>query len=101
GFLTGAIAARTMGPAGFAVYTVGLTIYSSLMQATSFSDTWLVSRWTSEPNKTTLRRTVWKVKVSISIALVISACILAVFFPSPIRAFGIDGRLLVIAVLAA
>src|SRR5215471_17731543 len=61
GFATGAIVARALGPLSFGGYTIGFTVFASLMQLTSFADTWLVSRWDQPARRPAVARTVWSI----------------------------------------
>jgi len=101
GFITGAIAARALGPGLFAVYTVGFTIFSSLTQLTTFAETWLVSRWGDSRTLPTAKRVVWQIKLWAALASLGIAIVVGIFAPGVIARFGITTLTLVIAVAAA
>jgi O-antigen/teichoic acid export membrane protein len=101
GFLTGAIAARNLGLSGFAVYTVGFTLFTSLTQLTSFADTWLISRWADESRRVEVMKAVWRIKFAVSVGLTAVAIILSAAAPDSVTKLGINGWTLTIAVAAA
>jgi O-antigen/teichoic acid export membrane protein len=101
GFITGAIVARALGPGLFAVYTVGFTIFSSLMQLTTFAETWLVSRWGDSRNLAAAKRVVWQIKLWTALASIGIASLVGVLAPGVVARFGINTLTLAIAVAAA
>ena len=62
GFVTGAIVARRLGPHGFGQYTLAFTVFGSLLQLSSFADTWLVSRWGPHEHAQGVMGAVWRLK---------------------------------------
>lgn len=101
GFATGAIVARALGPMDFGSYTIGFTVFSSLMQLTSFADTWLVSRWDEPDRRTGAAHTIWKIK-SLALGLTVAAALLvAISVPGALHRLGTNGAALLIGVVAA
>jgi O-antigen/teichoic acid export membrane protein len=70
GFVTGAITARSLGPDGFGRYTLAFTIFASLLQLTSFADTWLISRWGHAEQRRAVLATVWRIKAETIVVMV-------------------------------
>ncbi|HUI62682.1 MAG TPA: oligosaccharide flippase family protein, partial [Steroidobacteraceae bacterium] len=101
GFLTGAVSARTLGPRGFADYTVAFTILTSLMQVTSFADTWMVSRWDNVGCRDGVRSAVWRIKSISALAFGGVAVIIMLIAPTSLVRLGTNGSLLLLAVLGA
>ena len=62
GFASGAVVARALGPNEFGPYTIAFTIFSSLLQLTTFADTWLVSQWGDATGRERAKAAVWKIK---------------------------------------
>lgn len=100
GFLTGAVVARALGPNRFAAYSVAFTVFSSLVPLSSFADTWMVSRWDDHAHAA-VGRTVWLIKLGIATILCGSALAITWWLPQWATSLGIDGPLLVTAVVAA
>lgn len=101
GFVTGALAARALGPTGFASYTVAFTLFSALMQATSFSDTWMISRWGEKKEHAAIGWTVWRLKAWIFALFLLVAVAVSLLAPELLARFDLDGALLLLAVAAA
>lgn len=75
--------ARSLGVAGFGRYTVAFTIFSSLLQLTSFADTWLISRWENRGDQLAILASVRRVKTEAGFAAcaaVIAFALLAASF---------------------
>jgi O-antigen/teichoic acid export membrane protein len=100
GFLTGAVVARALGPVRFAAYSVAFTMFSSLVPLSSFADTWMVSRW-DDHDRLAIGRTVWLIKIGIATLLLTAAVAVSWWVPQWLTRLGIDGPLLITAVLAA
>lgn len=75
GFASGAIVARALGPEGFAPYTIAFTIFSSLLQLTTFADTWLVSRWGDANTRERAKAAVWRIKIGAGGLLMLGAAL--------------------------
>src|SRR5689334_18349104 len=102
GFGTGVLAARALSKASFATYTLAFAVVTSLMQVTSFADTWLVSRWHgSDGNAAQIGQTVWSIKLWVHTLLLLIATLLAFVVLSWVVAIGLDRWSLIVAVLAA
>ena len=78
GFVAGAIVARKLGPEGFGQYTLAFTVFASLLQLTSFADTWLVSRWGPAGRQPGVLAAVWRLKRDAAAAIAIGSFIIAV-----------------------
>lgn len=101
GFATGAIVARALGPMDFGSYTIGFTVFSSLMQLTSFADTWLVSRWDESDRRKGASHTVWLIK-SLALGLTVAAALLVAWAaPGALHRLGTNVGALLIGVCAA
>jgi O-antigen/teichoic acid export membrane protein len=101
GFLTGAIAARSLGPTVFGSYTIGFTVFASLMQVTSFADTWLVSRWDEDARRDAAARAVWTIKTRACTVMLVAAAGVGLFGRAALDRLGTDPASLVIGVTAA
>lgn len=75
GFVTGAVVARGLGVGGFGRYTVAFTVFSSLLQLTSFADTWLVSRWADAEQRPAIVASVRRVKLEVALATCAAAAL--------------------------
>jgi O-antigen/teichoic acid export membrane protein len=78
GFASGAIIARSVGPGGFGLYSLAFTIFTSLLQLTSFADTWLVSRWGHAEQRPAVLAAVWRVKAEAALVMIAGSMLVAV-----------------------